>query len=137
LRLIDLTRVPTWAFWALAITGNVIFAAVMFRIAQMPRRTRVAGQTFALFGVVIVGPAVSSHDPRMVLWFTALGLGVCSLPLLGIGRLPADMPDARDPACRRHPQYDEVARRGRAAGIALCVLIVAMMPLSVIFVRGL
>jgi hypothetical protein len=46
-----------------------------------------------------------------MLWFTGLlGIGI-GVALLSVGRMPTDMPSARDPAVREHPMYLVVVRR--------------------------
>lgn len=53
-----------------------------------------------------------------------------------MGKLPADMPSAKDPACRLHPEYPCVARRGRVAGMAVIGVTITIVALSVVRVRG-
>jgi hypothetical protein len=45
------------------------------------------------------------------------------------------MPSARDPAVYRHPRYEAVARRGRAAGVGIVLAYVLVITLSLTFVR--
>jgi hypothetical protein len=54
-----------------------------------------------------------------------------------MGQLPADMPSANDPACRLHPEYPRVARRGLIAGVAITGVTITMATLTVVYVRGL
>jgi hypothetical protein len=53
-----------------------------------------------------------------------------------MGRLPSDMPSAQDPAIREHPQFKKYERRGFAAGIAIALLLLAMVVLTEVFVEG-
>jgi hypothetical protein len=53
-----------------------------------------------------------------------------------MGKLPEDMPSARDPAIFRHPRYREVTKRGRTAGMVILCLIIFDIVISVIFTRS-
>lgn len=127
----DLTTWPTWLLWGWALLGAAALTAVLFWI--MPPRLRRAegGRSVALgIGLFIVFTALAG-SPRSVLWLAGGGFLVAAAPLLWMGRLPADMPSARDPAARAHPSYDVVARRGRIAGIAILLLEVLWISIAV------
>lgn len=53
------------------------------------------------------------------------GFAVAALPLLWMGKLPADMPLAGESGLGRHPDYRRIVRRGRIAAVALVVLEIA------------
>jgi hypothetical protein len=127
----DLTTWPTWLLWGWALLGAATLTAVLFWI--MPPRLRRAegGRSVALgIGLFVVFTALAG-SPRSVLWFAGGGFLVAAVPLLWMGRLPADMPSAKDPAARSHPSYDAVARRGRIAGIAILLLEVLWITFAV------
>jgi hypothetical protein len=132
--LLDLATVPIWALWIFAVVGlTCIFGAALW---ILPPRLRRRYPAVILFGTALFCTrAAVSRDPRGVLWFGGL-LGMACLTLLSMGQMPADMPSARDPAVREHPLYSVVARRGRIAGISLVIAVVALVVLSVVFVRG-
>lgn len=134
-RHIDLAALPTWLFCIFAAAGWGILFGVLFRMMPPPIR-RAWFRQVAFASVLVLGPLVLAHN-RAALWFCAVGFTLCSLPLLWMGKLPADMPSAQGPAVRRHPQYAQVARRGRIAGVAMGVLTIAMVVLTLIYVRGL
>ncbi|WP_329568472.1 hypothetical protein [Kitasatospora sp. NBC_01266] len=78
------------------------------------------------------------HSSKGSLWFGASIFTLAAIPLLWMGKLPADLPSAKDPAARRrHPQYRELERRGRIAGVGMILLIVLDIALSVALIRGL
>jgi hypothetical protein len=135
-RHVDLAPVPTCLFWILAVAGYGTVSGVLFWMMPPPLR-RAWGRRVAFGSVVVFGPPIRAHDPRAALWFCAMGFAVSSLSLLWMGKLPADMPSAQDPACRSHPQYAQVARRGRIVGVAIVVLTIALVVLTLIYVRGL
>ncbi|MBY8882609.1 hypothetical protein [Actinacidiphila acidipaludis] len=134
---IDLQTVPTWLLWISATVGLGAFVAALFRMMPPALRRRGPGVSVWTAAALFMAASALSRNPRGALWFGAIGFLMTSLPLLWMGRLPADMPSAKDPRARQHPQYGEVARRGRIAGLAILVLVVAETALSVAFVRGL
>lgn len=131
---LDLQSVPLWALWVLAGLGVGIFAGVAFWM--MPPALRRGEGTVSVAAGIAVFLAVGLCASRPVLWLGALGFAVAAVPLLWMGRLPRDMPSARDPASRQHPEYSQTARRGRVAGLAIVVLEVCVIVLSAIYVRG-
>lgn len=134
---VDIQAVPTWILWIFAATTLGLFVAVLFRMMPAALRRRGPGRAVGLGAAVFVAATAVSRDSRGALWFGAIGFLVASFPLLWMGKLPADMPPASDPAVYRHPQYKEIARRGRIAGLAIVVLAVTEVALSVALVRGL
>jgi hypothetical protein len=133
--ILDLTMLPVWALWVFALLGLACVFGVGLWI--LPPRLRRRYPAVILLGTALFcARAAVSRDPRAVLWFGGL-LGIACLSLLPMGQLPADMPSARDPAVTEHPLYPVVARRGRIAAIGMVIVVVALVALSVIFVRGL
>jgi hypothetical protein len=134
-KVINIAEWPPWTLWLFAVVGVSIMFGVVLWILPPPLRRK-----YPLIAFVAIVPlgvqAILSRDSRGWLWMFGL-LGIAFLPLLAMGQMPADMPSARDPAVRRHPQYAAVARRGRIAGIGLIVLLAALIVLSGLFVGGL
>jgi hypothetical protein len=114
--------------------GAGFFAAVLFWM--MPPTLRRAEGTVSVVAGIGVFLAIGLSASRAVLWLGAVGSTVAAVPLLWMGRLPRDMPSARDPASREHPQYRQVARRGRIAGLMIVVLDVCVIVLSAVYVQG-
>jgi hypothetical protein len=134
-KVIDLQSVPIWSLWIFGLVGIAMLLGVVVRI--LPNRLRRRYLAFALLGFALFSArAAFSRDARTVLFFAGVG-GIASLAILSMGQMPADMPPATDPACRLHPQYAAVARRGRIAGTAFIALATGLGTLSLIFVRGL
>jgi hypothetical protein len=132
---LDLATLPLWALWVFALLGLACVFGVALWI--LPPRLRRQYPALILLGTALFcARAAVSRDPRGVLWFGGL-LGIACLSLMSMGQMPADMPSARDPAVRAHPLYPVVARRGRIAAIGMVIVVVALVVLSVIFVRGL
>jgi hypothetical protein len=134
-KVIDLRSFPVWSFWIFALVGIATLFGVVLRILPAGLRRRlltIAPVCLALFSA----RAGFSGDTRTVLWFAGV-VGIASLMILSMGQMPADMPPATDPACRRHPQYAAVARRGKIAAAAFIVVAIGLVTLSLIFVRGL
>ena len=124
-----------WALWIFALAGISTLFGVALRILP-PRLRRGYLPTALLCLALFAARALSSHDTRMVLWFAGL-VGIAFLAVLPMGQMPADMAPAWDPACRLHPQYAALARRGRIAAIAFLGVAGTLITLSLIFVRGL
>ena len=134
-KVIDLRSFPVWSLWIFALVGIATLFGVAIRI--LPPRLRRRYLTIALVCLALFSArAASSRDTRTVLWFAGV-VGIASLAILSMGQMPADMPPATDPACRLHPQYAAVARRGRIAGSAFIAMVIGLVTLSLIFVRGL
>lgn len=132
---LNLATLPLWALWVFALIGLMCLFGVVLWI--LPPRLRRRYPAVALLAIALFsGDAALARDPRPVLWFGGL-IGIGCLVLLSMGRMPADMPSARDPAVRQHPLFPAVARRGRIAGIALIIVAVTLVVLSAVFVRGL
>lgn len=91
----------------------------------------------SLMGLGVLVVLVLCARGRTVLWYTAICLATLALSLLTMGRMPADMPSARDPACRSHPEYPKVARRGLVATGLTVVSTGVAIALSVRYVHGL
>lgn len=119
---------------AVALTGTGALAAALFWMRPPPLRSREGGPAVALGLGLILIPAVLRHDPA-TLWFVGAGCALVALPLLWMGRLPADMPSGRDPRSRAHPRYREVARRGRIAGIAIAASEIAWIVAFFVFIE--
>src|SRR5262245_24229467 len=103
--IVDLQGMPLWGLWLFALSGMVVLGLTLLRM--MPPYLRIGrGGLYLLVGaaIVVFGGLISSN-PRSVLWFAGvLGL-LNAIPFLFMGKLPADMPSARDPAARRHPEF--------------------------------
>lgn len=136
MRAIDLASVPTWLLWIFAAAGYAFLLAVLGRM--MPPTLRSAWAKRIVFVTVVAfGPLAFAHDPRWVLWFCAVGFAADALPLLWMGKVPADMPSAKNPECRHHPEYPRVARRGRIAGVVIVGVTISIVTLTAVSVRGL
>jgi hypothetical protein len=61
------------------------------------------------------------------------GFAVAALPLLWMGKLPADLPHFNDPNIYRHRDYDRIYRRGLIAGFGLVALEIAWIVCFAIF----
>ena len=135
--ILDLSGTPVWALWLFAIVGSSVFASVLFWIMP-PALRKGSGLRSVLSGAAFffVAAAVSGGS-RAILWYGAVGFVAVSVPIFFIGKLPTDMPSARDPSSRRHPQFKKFEGRGRIAGMAIILLIIVMVILTQIFVRGL
>lgn len=133
---VDLASLPDWAFWVIACAALVVFAASVLRVLSPPVRRGKGGRSVAVGAALFLLWSGISRDPRSVLWIGSVGFVMAALPLFWMGRLPADMPDARDPTARQHPRYVEVERRGRIAGCAMIALLITGIVLSEIFFRG-
>jgi hypothetical protein len=135
-RALDLSGLPLWVFWLWAILGFICLVGAVLRILPSAVR-KSSGYASALVGaVVFFGWAALSHGSHAVLWYGAVGSLLSALPILCMGRLPSDMPSAQDPAIREHPQFKKYERRGFAAGIAIALLLLAMVVLTEVFVEG-
>jgi hypothetical protein len=133
--LLDLATMPVWALWVFALTGLACVGGVaVWSLAPRLRQPHVA--VILLGAALFCARAATARDPRAVLWMGGLlGIGI-GLALLLMGRMPADMPSAQDPAVRKHPLYPVVVRRARIAGIGMVIAVVTLSVLSVLFVRG-
>jgi hypothetical protein len=132
--LINLNSLPMWTLLTVALVGLAVFVGVLFWM--MPARLRRTGPGASVWlaaGLFILLTALTPN-PRQNLWFGGVLLAVAALPLRWMGKLPEDMPSARDPSARLHPKYRQVARRGRIAGFAIVVLEVVAITLSVMLV---
>jgi len=127
---------PTWALWVIALAGTGVLGTVLFWMMPPALRTGEGGRSVVLgLGLFLVFAALGG-SPRGMLWFAGGGFAAAAIPLLWMGRLPADMPSAKDPAIRAHPRYKEVARRGAIAGIGIAVLTVAWIIAAVVIARS-
>jgi hypothetical protein len=128
---------PIWELSLIAAAAVTFMIGVLYWMMPPPlRRSRTAASP-AVATLLLVAWVTTSRNPHAVLWLTAVCSAAVALPLLWMGPLPQDMPSARDPACRQHPQYEAVARRGRIAGSIVVIAISAIVGLSVAFVGGL
>jgi len=131
---IDLRTLPVWAFWGLAALGIGLLVAVLFWMMPPPLR-RGEGRRSVLVALGLLLVILARSSSRGTLWYAAVLCGVTALPLLWMGRLPADMPSARDPAIREHPRYPEFARRGRIVSVAIFALLALAVFLTMRYVR--
>jgi hypothetical protein len=136
-KLFSVQTMPIWQLCLIAAAAVTFMVSVLYWMMPPPLRRSRTAVSPALATLLLVAWVTTSHDPRAVLWFTAVCSAVVALPLLWMGPLPQDMPSARDPACRHHPQYERVAHRGRIAGSIMVIAIVASVALSMAFVDGL
>jgi hypothetical protein len=135
-KLFSVQTVPIWQLCLIAVAAVTFMVSVLYWMMPPPlRRSRTAASP-AVATLLLVAWVTTSRNPHAVLWFTAVCSAAAALPLLWMGALPQDMPSARDPACRQHPQYEAVARRGRVAGSIMVFAIAATVGLSVAFVGG-
>ena len=131
---IDLRTIPMWAFWGFAAVGLGALVGVLFWMMP-PLLRRGEGRQSVLVGLGLFLVILARSHSRGSLLFTAILCGLAALPLLWMGRMPADMPSARDPAIKEHPQYRAVARRGRIAAVAMFGLLVTAFVLAERYVR--
>ena len=132
-KILDLKTVPVTVLWIFAVTGFlVLFGTVLWILPPGLRRGPLL-RALPLALLLFVHPALT-RDPRSDLFFEG-SFGLSCLVLLTMGRMPADMPSARDPAIRLHPAYPKVRRRGVIAGVTWATLFVALIVLAGIFVR--
>lgn len=127
---------PLWACWLVALAGSGVFAAVLFWMMPPPLRRGRPGASVVFAIILFLAWAGTSREACLSLFMGGVGLFVAALPLAWMGRLPADMPSARDRAVRSHPRYREIARRGRIAGIGIVVLEILVIIFSVRFFSG-
>src|SRR5256885_17152804 len=100
--LIDVERIPVLLLWVFAIIGCGILVATLLRIMP-PAVRRGSGRNSVLLGTALYFIwAGASGGSRAVLWYGAVGFAVSAIPLSMIGKLPSDMPSAKDPAIRDH-----------------------------------
>ena len=136
--MIDLAALPSWVLPVAAATGGTAIVATLYWIMPTAVRRTPEGWSPLLAAAGFVVMAASSGWSRGTLWFAAVGwVAVVPPLLLLLGRLPDDMPSARDPRIRLHPQYPEVAARGRRAGLAMLALVILLVIGTVTSVRGL
>ncbi|MFJ5922307.1 hypothetical protein ACIQF6_06795 [Kitasatospora sp. NPDC092948] len=88
-------------------------------MAPARRRRAVALRNIGPAIVFYSAAALLNRQTRTILFVGAIGFLLAAGPLRWMGKIPEDMPSARDPEVRLHPQYKQVARRGRIAGIAI------------------
>lgn len=136
LRLLNIDRLPVAALWAIALAGLAIIAGTLFWIMPAPLRRGSGGRSVAAGAVAFIVMVALLGHPRAALWFGGVGFTLSSLPLLWMGRLPADMPDSRDPAIHQYPGYPQIRRRGRIAGAAIGVLVLVTLIGSSLLVAG-
>ena len=135
--MIDLAALPSWVLPVAAAAGWTAIVATLYWIMPTAVRRTSDGWTPLLGAALYVLFAALSGWSREVLWFAAVGwIAVVPPLLLLLGRLPDDMPSARDPRVYQHPQYAEVAARGRRAGFAMVALLAVLFVATAAFVRG-
>jgi hypothetical protein len=132
---VDLHGWPLWVLWLCAAAAGAIFLSGLLRVLPAPVRRGAGGRSVFLGIAVFLVWVGLSGTPRQVLWFGAVTFLVAAFPLYWLGPLPADLPRARDPAARRHPRYQEMARRGRTAGVVLVVLVLLAVVSSTVFIK--
>lgn len=136
--MIDLAALPSWVLPLAAAAGWAAILGTLYWIMPTAVRRTPDGWSPLLAAAGYVAVAAGSGWSRGTLWFAAVGwLAVVPPLLLLLGRLPDDLPSARDPRVRLHPQYAEVAARGRRAGVVIVVLVVLLMIGTITSVRGL
>jgi hypothetical protein len=133
-KVIDLESLPVWSLWVFAMAGLAcLFGAARWVLPPSRRYQRLWVVPVAVVALAV--RAATAVNPRGVLWIWGL-IGFAGLTILFMGRMPADMPSAKDPAVRAHPQYAALVRRGRITGVALLGSIVVLLVLSANFVQG-
>lgn len=136
--MIDLAALPSWVLPVAAAAGWTAIVVTLYWIMPTAVRRTSDGWSPLLGAALYVLFAALSGWSREVLWFAAVGwIAVVPPLLLLLGRLPDDLPSARDPRIRLHPQYPEVAARGRRAGLAMLALVVLLVIGTITSVRGL
>jgi hypothetical protein len=111
--------------WAAMLGGTALFLGAVYWVTPPYRRRRtLTRRLLPAFGAFLVYSATVGRGPEQLV-LAGGGLAVGALPLLWMGKLPADMPSARDRTIGRHPGYLRIARRGRIAGVAIVVLEIA------------
>jgi hypothetical protein len=86
---------------------------------MMPTSQRKAWAIRTATATAALGVGLALHASRGSLWFAGVFFGAPALALLGMGRLPEDLPPASDPMRRAHPLYPTYARRGLIASLAM------------------
>ncbi len=137
-KLFSVQSMPIWELCLIAAPAVTFMVGVIYWMMPPPlrRRPRTAASP-TVVALLLMALAATSRNPHAALWLTAICSAFVALPLMWMGPLPQDMPSARDPACRQHPQYETVARRGRMAGYMMVIAIFAAVGLSMAFVGGL
>ncbi|GAA2482284.1 hypothetical protein [Winogradskya humida] len=116
---------PAWLGWSLGLGGTALLAAALFRMTPPYRRRRsMTGRVLPALGIFLLF-ALTAGPSSGQLVLGGGGFAVAALPLFWMGKLPADMPSAKDPGIGSHPDHPRVARRGRIAGIAIVILEIA------------
>lgn len=133
---LNLQALPVWSVWLGAILGTAFFSYALFHMMPPLLRKRQPGWSVVLALLLFFAVAGFSNNYRTILWFGGTGFFVLSFPLLWMGKLPADMPSARDPRVCQHPRYKEIVRRGRITGATMVILVIIQVTLSAIYVRG-
>ena len=118
--------------------GLALLLGTLYWYTYPPSKRRMVAGRNLLRAIFLFSAWVAvSRDRRGVLWFAAVLAPLTVIPLFWLGRMPADMPLARDPAVRHHPQYREFRRRGIRAGFGIVAGVLAAAVLSAVSVRGL
>jgi Mn2+/Fe2+ NRAMP family transporter len=103
-KLFSVHAVPVWELCLIAAAAVTFMVGALYWMMPPPLRRSRSALSPAAAVLLLVAWVATSRDPHAALWFTAVCSAVVPIPLLWMGPLPHDMPSARDPACRRHPQ---------------------------------
>lgn len=135
--MLDLADLPSWVLPSGAAAGGALTLATLYWIMPAGLRRTPTALSPVLGAALFVVAAWLSGWSRGVLWFAAVGWVALVPALLLLGRLPADLPSARDPRVYRHPQYAEFEARGRRAGYVMVALFGVIFIGTAALVRGL
>jgi hypothetical protein len=124
---LDAGRSPVWLAWVIGIGGTALLGAVLIRMMPPARRREEATRRILPVLGMFVAFAAFAAPSGSQLVLGGVGFAIAALPLLWMGKLPADLPATRDPAIYGHPEYRQITRRGYIAGVALVILEIAWM----------
>ena len=118
--LIDLSGVPSWALKLAAVASQALMLVTILRI--LPWR-RPGGPSWVdpLVGVVWLGFLAFGATARSTLLFAILAAWSTALPVMWLGRSPADMTSMK-PRPGLPPRHQLYLRRLRLAATAVAVL---------------
>ena len=131
---VDVGHLSTWVLRGFAALSVGLILGARYRVISRAAREE---SGWAFYGAGAPLAMVLLSRDRAFLWYAATCIAAVGLSLLTIGRMPADMPSARDSACRSHPEYQRIARRGAIPSVVMLVLIAAGIVLSVKYIHGL
>jgi len=116
---VGVNEIPLPLLLTLAMAGGGLLLGVLYWMLPPPVRD---WRRSALLLAMVIAWSGVNRDSRIALLITALGGVFGTLPMLWMGKIPADMPSAKDPRIGLHPRYGEIRRRGLIAGLSFCVI---------------